>query len=189
MEGKLLVDGIQYKFGFNCGIPVHQPVKSYYNESVPPSDNVFGLKQLTVSKEKGKAYCVENGDSVNCMPLTTYPHEGPQWENTMHLLNLSKTDTTGWSWQSHFGYFPSVLLTVDVDCSSNVSDSYPDKQNHPNDKIASLESLKNSLRKIGFNPDDHTISEFMTALLVRFSYQGIKLLYCVHSHVSIATVF
>jgi hypothetical protein len=34
----------------------------------------------------------------------------PQWESVYHLLDLSMT--VHWNWESHFGFFPAVLLTL-----------------------------------------------------------------------------
>jgi len=104
------------------------------------------------------------------MSITTYPHEGPQWENVYHLLDLSKSNVSTWCWSERFGFYPAVLVTIEVEEAQHVTDDYPEKEKHPRDRIATVDALKRSIQNCGLSPDQP--SAFFEALLVRFSFRG-----------------
>jgi len=164
------LEGKTYQFDINQKIPVHDPIDTFPSHDPPPSTNVFGLSRTTYNTNKGQSYRVESGDNVNCMAITTYPLEVPQWENVFHLLDLSKTNVNTWSWSDYFGLYPAVLVTVDVEEAQHVTESYPDKEKYPHDRIATVAALKRALENVGLSSEQY--SPFFAALLIRFSFLG-----------------
>jgi len=59
---------------------------------------------------------------------------------------------------------------VNVEEAQHVTDSYPDKEKYPHDRIATVAALKRALENVGLSSEQY--SPFFTALLVRFSFLG-----------------
>lgn len=93
-SAQIIVDSKSYSFSLVDRIAAHASIPVFERASKPTPSNVFGLSPALVITEKGTIACillcskisiyfvsgegyrVQDGASINCMPIHTFPHEG-----------------------------------------------------------------------------------------------------------------